>query len=167
MSVLYHSGVPDLKPGDTIEPGHSRDNHDDCPICRARHEKDASTIETAGHPEQVHRTRYRDHAAFHTSTHGKDDVYQARPVGRVEDSEEDFNGSYRYDRLMAVRAIERHITLTPKHHRKIIRLMQRMPDSPCINPLPRNTTPETVERYTAREHADIRHIIRETERSIE
>lgn len=27
MSVLYHGGVPDLKPGDTIEPGHSRANH--------------------------------------------------------------------------------------------------------------------------------------------
>ena len=34
MSVLYHGGVPDLKPGDTIEPGHSRDNYDDCPIYR-------------------------------------------------------------------------------------------------------------------------------------
>ena len=31
MSVPYHGGVPDLKPGDTIEPGHSRDNYDDYP----------------------------------------------------------------------------------------------------------------------------------------
>lgn len=46
MSVLYHGGVPDLKPGDTIEPGHSRDNYDDCPICHARREKGASAIDS-------------------------------------------------------------------------------------------------------------------------
>lgn len=41
MSVLYHGGVPDLNTGDIIEPGHSRDNFDDCPICRARREQGA------------------------------------------------------------------------------------------------------------------------------
>lgn len=45
MSVLYHGGAPDLKPGDYIEPGHSRDNYDDCPICRARRGKGADAIE--------------------------------------------------------------------------------------------------------------------------
>jgi hypothetical protein len=100
MSVLYHGGVPDLKPGDTIEPGHSRDNYDDCPICRARREKGASAIEGTGHPEQVYRTRYRDYAALYASMHGKSDVYQVRPVGGVEDSDEDFDGCYRCDRLV-------------------------------------------------------------------
>lgn len=45
MSVLYHGDAPDLKPGDYIEPCNSRDNYDDRPICRARREKDADTIE--------------------------------------------------------------------------------------------------------------------------
>ena len=35
MIMPYHSGIPDLKPDDTIEPGHSRDNHDDRPIRHA------------------------------------------------------------------------------------------------------------------------------------
>lgn len=100
MSVLYHGGVPDLKPGDTIEPGHSRDNYDDCPICRARREKGASAIEGTGHPEQVYCTRYRDYAALYASMYGKGDVYQVRPVGGVEDSDEDFDGCYRCDRLV-------------------------------------------------------------------
>ena len=78
MSVLYHGGVPDLKPGDIIEPGHSRDNYDDCPICRARREKGASAIEGTGHPEQVYCSRYRDYAAFYASMYGKGDVYQVR-----------------------------------------------------------------------------------------
>lgn len=167
MSVLYHGGVPDLKPGDIIEPGHSRDNYDDCPICRARREKGADAIEGTGHPEQVYCTRYRDYAALYASMYGKGDVYQVRPIGELEASDEDFDGCYRCDRLVVVRVVERHVTLTPKRRRKVIRFMQRMSDGPCINLLPRNATPEMVERYAAREYADMRYIMREAERSIE
>lgn len=35
-----------------------------------------------------------------------------------------------------------------------------------MNPLPRNATPEMIERWAAREYADMRHIMREAERSI-
>lgn len=167
MSVLYHGGVPDLKPGDAIEPGHSRDNYDDCPICRARREKGASAIEGTGHPEQVYCTRYRDYAALYASMYGKGDVYQVRPVGELEASiGEDFEGCYRCDRLVVVRAVERHVTLTPKRRRKVIRLMQRLEGGICLNPLPRNATPEMIERWAVREYADMRHIMREAEMSI-
>ncbi len=134
MSVLYHGGAPDLQPGDSIEPGHSRDNYDDCPICRARREKG--------------------------------DVYQVRPIGKLEASDEDFDGCYRCDRLVIVRAVERHVTLTPKRRRKVIRLMQRLDDGPCINPLPRNATPQMVEKFIQRSAADTMHIMRQAERSI-
>lgn len=50
---------------------------------------------------------------------------------------------------------------------KTLNFMQRMSDGPCINLLPRNATPEMVERYAAREYADMRHIMRVAERSIE
>lgn len=167
MSVLYHGGVPDLKPGDIIEPGHSRDNYDDCPICRARREKGADAIEGTGHPEQVYCTIYRGCAAFYASMYGKGDVYQVRPVGELEDSiDEDFDGCYRCNRLQIVRTVEKHVVLTPKRRRKIIRLMQRL-GGPCLNPLPRNATPEMIERWMTREYADMRHIMREAERSIE
>lgn len=78
----------------------------------------------------------------------------------------DFEGCYRCDRMVVVRAVERHVTLTPKRRRKVIRLMQRLEDGICLNPLPRNATPEMIERWAAREYADMRHIMREAERSI-
>ena len=166
MSVLYHGGVPDLKPGDIIEPGHSRDNYDDCPICRARREKGASAIEGTGHPEQVYCTTMRDYAAEYAAIYGKGDVYQVRPIGDLIESDEDFEGCYRCDRLQIVRTVEKHVVLTPKRRRKIIRLMQRL-GGPCLNPLSRNATPEMIERWAARECADMRHIMREAERSTE
>ena len=156
MSVLYHGGVPDLKPGDIIEPGHSRDNYDDCPICRARREKGASAIEGTGHPEQVYCSRYRDYAAFYASMYGKGDVYQVRPVGELEASiDEDFDGCYRCDRLVVVRAVERHVTLTPKRRRKVIRLMQRLGGGICLNPLKEmyDITDTQLEEWIARKTA--------------
>ena len=37
MSVRYwHGGMPGLRVGDLIEPGHERATRDDCPICDAR-----------------------------------------------------------------------------------------------------------------------------------
>lgn len=167
MSVLYHGGVPDLEPGDIIEPGHSRDNHDDCPICRARRAKGADAIEGTGHTEQVYCTRYRDYAAEYAAIYSKGDVYQVEPVGELTDSDEDFDGCYRCDRLRIVRTVEKHVVLTPKRRRRIIRLMQRLDKSPNLNPLPRNATPEMIERYAAREYADMRRIMREAERSIQ
>ncbi|TCD73859.1 hypothetical protein MCC10002_1205 [Bifidobacterium longum subsp. longum] len=38
--------------------------------------------------------------------------------------------------------------------------------SQLLNPLPRNATPEMIERWAAREYADMRHIMREAARSI-
>lgn len=100
MSVPYHGGVPDLKPGDTIEPGHSRDNHDDCPIRRARREKDASAIEGTGHPEQVYRTRYRDHAALHAARESADMRYIMRETERSiaeQEARQTYPAEHQYD----------------------------------------------------------------------
>ena len=93
-------------------------------------------------------------------------MYQVRPVGELEASDEDFDGCYRCDRLVIVRAVERHVTLTSKRRRKVIRLMQRLDDGPCINPLPRNATPQMVEKFIQRSAADTMHIMRQAERSI-
>lgn len=49
---------------------------------------------------------------------------------------------------------------------KVIRLMQRLDDGPCINPLPRNATPQMVEKFIQRSAADTMHIMRQAERSI-
>ena len=45
-------------------------------------------------------------------------------------------------------------------------LMQRLDDGPCINPLPRNATPQMVEKFIQRSAADTMHIMRQAERSI-
>ena len=75
--IVMHYECPNnhLTTGDTIEPGHSRDNYDDCPICRARREKGASAIEGTGHQEQVYCTTMRDYAAEYAAIYGKGDVY--------------------------------------------------------------------------------------------
>ena len=74
--ILYHGGVPGLHKGDIIEPGHSRDRFDDCPICRARRTHGPDAPEGTGHPEQVYCTSSRDYAAFYASMYGRGDVYQ-------------------------------------------------------------------------------------------
>jgi hypothetical protein len=33
---LFHGGVPGLRPGDLVEPGHDRRVHAGCPFCEAR-----------------------------------------------------------------------------------------------------------------------------------
>lgn len=38
--------------------------------------------------------------------------------------------------------------------------------SQLLNPLPRNATPEMIERWAAREYSDMRYIMREAARSI-
>lgn len=116
--------------------------------------KGADAIGGTGHPEQVYCTRYRDYAALYASMYGRGDVYQVRPAGELEESDVSFDGCYRCDRLVIVRAVERHVTLTPKRRRKVIRLMQRLSDGPCLNPLPRNATPQMVEKFIQRSAAD-------------
>ena len=114
-------------------------------------------------------TRYRDYAALYASEcsrQGRRVPGAARRRAR-DTSDEDFDGCYRCDRLpVIVRAVERHVTLTPKRRRKVIRLMQRLDDGPCINPLPRNATPQMVEKFIQRSAADTMHIMRQAERSI-
>ena len=34
--TYWHGGVPGLKPGDILQPGHNRKLHDGCPYCEAR-----------------------------------------------------------------------------------------------------------------------------------
>ena len=54
MSVRYwHGGMPGLRVGDLIEPGHERATRDDCPICDARR-VGASQIGRASCRERVY-----------------------------------------------------------------------------------------------------------------
>lgn len=131
MSVLYHGGVSGLKPGDLIEPGHSRDDqHDDCPICRGRRELGADAPEGTRHPENVYCTTDRLYARLYASMVGRGDVYQVEPVGPL------------------VPSTDEGVTLSMKERR---RLARRDPDP--VNPLPRNATDAMVERWWRRQLA--------------
>lgn len=151
MSVLYHGGVPGLRPGDLIEPGHGRDeSHGDCPMCRMRREMGAAAPEGTVHPETVYCTESRLYAKSYASLYGRGDVYQVEPVGPLVPSEDegDPEGSYRCPALRVKRVVDVHVTLTMKERR---RLARESPDP--LNPLPRNATPEMLDRWWARELA--------------
>lgn len=160
MSVLYHGGVPSLNTGDIIEPGHSRDNFDDCPICRARREQGADApIDATLHPDQVYCTPDRLYARFHASMYGRGNVYQVRPADcTLTRSGEDSIESYRCDRLEVVRVVDVHVTLTWKERRKLARKWSKADkehDGNALdpNPVPRNATPEMLARWQEREIA--------------
>ncbi|MBW3088809.1 hypothetical protein KIH77_08745 [Bifidobacterium sp. 82T24] len=160
MSVLYHGGVPGLKPGDLIEPGHSRDNYDDCPICRMRRERgEDAPIDATKHPNQVYCTPDRLYARFHASMYGRGDVYQVRPVGcELTASEEDPIESYRCVRLEVVRIVDASVELSWKERRRLYRRWTRADRGHGRtydpNPLPRNATPEMLLRWQTRELAN-------------
>lgn len=156
--ILYHGGVPDLEPGDLIEPGHSRDTqHDDCPICRKRREQGAAAPEGTQHPENVYCTTNRLYAKLHASLYGRGDVYQVEPLGELTPStdEGDPEGSYRCPLLRVKRVVDVHVTLTDKERR---RLARQAPDP--VNPLPRHATPAMEERWWLRRNAAARRLMR-------
>lgn len=151
MSVLYHGGVPGLKPGDLIEPGHSRDDkHDGCPICRERRERGAEAPGGTQHPETVYCTTDRWYAKLYASVYGRGDVYQVEPVGDLVPTtdEGDPECCYRCPALRVKRVVDLRVTLTMKERR---RLARRYPDP--LNPLPHNATPAMVERWWCRQIA--------------
>lgn len=151
MSILYHGGVPGLKPGDLIQPGHSRDDiHDDCPICRQRRELGEDAPEGTRHPENVYCTTDRLYAKLYASMVGQGDVYQVEPVGPLTPStdEGDPEGCYRCPALRVKRIVDVRVTLTMKERR---RLARRYPDP--LNPLPRNATPAMMEQWWSRQLA--------------
>lgn len=151
MSVLYHGGIPGLRPGDLIQPGHNRDHqHDDCPICRKRREQGADAPEGTQHPETVYCTTNRLYAKTYASLYGRGDVYQVEPIGPLTPStdEGDPEGSYRCPLLRVKRIVDVRVTLTMKERR---RLARQTPDP--SNPLPLHPTPGMEKRWWHRQIA--------------
>lgn len=157
--MLYHGGVPGLKPGDLIEPGHSRDDrHDDCPLCRMRRDMgaDAPTPVGTRRSDMVYCTTDRLYARLYASLYGRGDVYQVEPVGPLVPStdEGDPEGSWRCRLLRVKRIVDVAVTLSMKERR---RLARRSPDP--LNPLPRNATPEMRVRWWRRQVESARRIV--------
>jgi hypothetical protein len=126
MPRLWHGGVPGLKVGDLIQPGHERKAKDGCPICEAR------AAEAAGGPRPVidglsqHRdgvylTTDREYARHYASLWGRGDLYRVEPVGDPVRSTEDTIETYVADAARVLAVYERAVLLTMKQRRHLFR----------------------------------------------
>lgn len=87
---LYHGGVPGLRPGDLLRPGHSRDDlHPGCPWCEARAAGDTTTVDAPSERHAVYVTEDRSYARYYASLYGRGDLYEVEPIGPLTPSTED------------------------------------------------------------------------------
>ena len=122
-SRLFHGGVPDLRVGDLIEPGHSRRAHDGCPWCEARARGDAhlGMDGPSQHAGRVYATEHRLYAKYHASLWGRGDLYRVEPVGDVQPSDEDSIPSVHTPALKVMAVVDRAILLTNSERRRLYR----------------------------------------------
>lgn len=124
MSALYHGGVPGLRVGDTIEPGHTRDNrHPGCPWCEARANGTAhqGIDGPSQRPDRVYATTNRLYAKHHASLYGRGDLYRVAPTETPERSTEDSIESYTAPRFVVVSVLDRAVLLTNTERRRLSR----------------------------------------------
>lgn len=123
---LWHGGVPGLRAGDLIEPGHERRHHDGCPWCEAR------AAEAAGGPrplidglarrrDQVYMTTDRDYARFHASLWGRGDLYRVDPIGELTRSSEDSIETWTAPAARVLAVYDRAVLLTWTQRRALDR----------------------------------------------
>lgn len=125
---LWHGGVPDLRPGDLIEPGGTRRHHDGCQFCEARANgqavvaPDGSLIDPpTGRLDRVYLTTDRDYARFYASLWGRGDLYRVDPMGAVEWSAEDHFETWCAESARVVAVVDRAVLLTPGQRRSLDR----------------------------------------------
>ena len=118
---LWHGGVPDLRPGDLIEPGHERKAHDGCPWCEARANGLGNIDGPSGHADRVYLTTDALYAKYHASLWGRGDVYPAEPIGRIERSTEDSIETWTAEAARVVKAPHRAVLLTNTERRRLWR----------------------------------------------
>lgn len=121
---FYHGGVPDLRPGDLIMPGHGRRQHDGCPWCEARAAggaylgMDGPSME----PEAVYFSPVRLYAKFHASLYGRGDLYRVEPVGELKRSTEDSIETWTAPAARVVSVYDRAVLLTNTERRRLDKL---------------------------------------------
>lgn len=120
---LFHGGVPSLRPGDTIAPGHTRAHHDGCPWCEARASGDAylGIDGPAQHPDLVYATPHRLYAAHYASLFGRGDLYRVTPVGQAHRSTEDSIETWCAPQMRVVAVVDRAVALTWPQRRRLLR----------------------------------------------
>lgn len=124
---LFHGGVPDLRPGDLISPGHARRSHPGCTWCEAREAQAAGgpapVIDgLAKHPDVVYLAVSRDYARHYASLWGRGDLYQVEAVGDLTRSTEDSMETWMAPRARVVAVIDRAVLLTMGQRRRLWRV---------------------------------------------
>jgi hypothetical protein len=120
--VLYHGGVPGLRIGDLIQPGHSRDDrHPGCPWCEARARGGAHLgADGPSHrPDRVYMTEDREYARYHASLYGRGDLYLVSPAGEAERSDEDSFPSWVAPAARVEAVLNRAVLLSMSQRRRI------------------------------------------------
>ena len=120
----WHGGVPDLRPGDLIEPGHERATHDGCTWCEARANGEAGPGDIDGpskEQDRVYVTSHRLYAKHHASLWGRGDLYRVEPVGDVEASSEDTIETVVCSAARVVAVYDRAVLLTMTERRRLWR----------------------------------------------
>ena len=122
VGPLYHGGVPGLRPGDLLTPGHTRRGHDGCPWCAARKN---GTIPAAldGPSEQhaVYVTTHRLYAAHYASLYGRGDLYRIEPDGPITPSTEDTIPTWHTPQARVAAVLDRAVLLRPTDRRRLLR----------------------------------------------
>jgi hypothetical protein len=123
---LWHGGVPDLRPGDLITPGHDRRVHQGCSYCAARANEagggDRPVIDPlARHKDVVYLTTSRGYARYHASLWGYGDLYRVAPVGTQQRSTEDTIETYTAEHARVLAVVDRAVLLTWSQRRAIRR----------------------------------------------
>ena len=124
MRAWWHGGVPGLRAGDLIEPGHERATHDGCPWCAARANGEAGPGGIDGpskRSDRVYVTSHRLYAKHYASLWGRGDLYRVEPVGDVEASSGDTIETVTCAAARVVAVYERAVLLTMTERRRLWR----------------------------------------------
>lgn len=123
---LWHGGVPGLRVGDLIAPGHERKPVAGCAYCEARAAQAAGGLPPAIDPlSRVHDRVYlsvdREYARHYASLYGRGDLYRVEPVGDVVRSTEDTFETYLAESARVIAVYARAVLLTPRQRRALSR----------------------------------------------
>ena len=122
-TALYHGGIPGLRPGDLIEPGHRRAALDGCPWCEARAQGDAyhGIDGPSQHQDGVYLTPIRLYAKHYASLYGRGDLYRVEPIGELVASTEDTMPTVIAPAARVLSVYERAVLLTDTERRRLWR----------------------------------------------
>ena len=124
---LWHGLIPDLRPGDLIEPGGARPTVDGCAWCEARKQQADGGPRPAldplpEHTDRIYLTPVREYARYYASLWGRGDLYRVEAVGDLLRSTEDTIEAWVAPAARVLAVVERAVLLTWSQCRRLLRI---------------------------------------------